>query len=98
VDARDIALGTTGKIHSFSPIELTKDWLFRLKFKIDVDQAVIYKVIDEIRRIELFRMEKREGKWEPYRYYYGYNLQYSIEFVHELQNLFYALCKEELTT
>jgi hypothetical protein len=74
------------EIDQFEPIPLTEEWLVRLGFE---DRGSIFKLSSILIRYD-------EGK-----FYFIYNEPFlesiEIKFVHQLQNLFYALKGSELT-
>jgi hypothetical protein len=67
------------------PIPLTEDWLIKFGFE---------KHGDNMFGNVLFRIEKTNNMFLLWRYE---GPQVSLSSVHELQNLYFALLKEELT-
>lgn len=80
---------------AYKPIPLTEDILVKLGFEIDsVDRPRLYadyKVINPITKDYMIEL-KNVGKGWFYR-----NGYFKIDYVHQLQNLYFALCGEELT-
>jgi hypothetical protein len=70
-----------------SPIPLTEDWLLRMGFeKEDKQRYTVY-------RKHLFTYNQIQAAW----WYNGQVLVIQPEYVHQLQNLYYALTSQELT-
>lgn len=77
--------------HHIKPIPLTEDWLIKFGFK-PVKNGVEIKVIEEYVKINSFFNGKPltleiDGRRAPLR---------NIKYVHQLQNLYFALTGEEL--
>jgi hypothetical protein len=77
----------------FEPILLTKEWLLNLGFKKDVDGSFMKNDIsiflDKRFKTNLFLQENQDNfKWFSY--------EYKIQYVHQLQNLYFALTGDEL--
>ena len=86
----------TGKeLELLKPIHLTEDILVKLGFEIDsVDRPILhadYKVINPITHDYMIELKNVGTGWF---YRNGY---FKIDYVHQLQNLYFALCGEELT-
>ena len=66
------------------PIPITEEWLAKFGFKMFYgwDDEVIY-IKGEVELVECSS-------------YYEYDLTFKIEYIHQLQNLYYALTNEEL--
>lgn len=90
VESRDIALGTTGKIHSFSPIELTEDWIKNLGF--NKFQGIYVKTKKGGQQFIVDQTDRGN-----FRFVYTMSFFTCLYHVHELQNLFFAVMKQELT-
>lgn len=77
------------------PIPLSEDVLLRLGFEIDsVDRPILYadyKVMNPITHDYMIELKNVDTGWF---YRNGY---FKIDYVHQLQNLYFALCGEELT-
>ena len=79
------------------PIELNEEWLKRLGFEKVMDSITIYSVyeiqrdVDNIRHVFEIMHDNRRLKF----YLRGNHLE--IKYVHQLQNLYFALTGEELT-
>ena len=84
-----------GELSQFSGIPLTEDILVKLGFEIDsVDRPILhadYKVINPITHDYMIELKNVGTGWF---YRNGY---FKIDYVHQLQNLYFALCGEELT-
>jgi hypothetical protein len=81
-------------ISVIKPIPLNEEWLIKFGFgnykpRIFSTKKVFYIVLDHARHIEIHKQS--EFIWQ-----YGHD-QMEIKYVHQLQNLYYALCGEELT-
>ena len=77
----------------FEPILLTKEWLLNLGFKKDVDGSFMKNDIsiflDKRFKTNLFLQENQDNfKWFSY--------ECKIQYVHQLQNLYFALTSDEL--
>jgi len=74
----------------FEPIPLTEEWLLKFGFKKRVEsQTTTYRISGM-----MYVIHFENGKWTR-----CYNNEYEdaeIEFVHQLQNLYFALTGEEL--
>jgi hypothetical protein len=74
---------------NFEPIPLTEDWLLKFGFKYDKPQDLYsHKSGHDL-------MFVKDGYVEFYLYEYGGAFKI-LEFVHQLQNLFFALTEQEL--
>jgi hypothetical protein len=79
--------------HHVKPIPLTEEWLlefgfeaFRYNFRKDLDSfCMIYDL-----KTNTFYINDGDG-------YEGANILKKIQYVHQLQNLYWCLCGEELT-
>lgn len=82
-------------ISKLKPIPLTEDILVKLGFEIDsVDRPILhadYKVINPITHDYMIELKNVGTGWF---YRNGY---FKIDYVHQFQNLYFALCGEELT-
>jgi hypothetical protein len=81
-------------LNTWKPIPITQEWLLKLGF-IDLQERCglngIYSIIGKRGNINIETMSYCEIDYEG-----SVNDIVKIEYVHELQNLFYALNKEEL--
>ena len=68
------------------PIPLTEEWLIKMGF----NRSGLYYHLNDV---YIHTM----GIFEPYFYYQYNGKECIIESLHQLQNLFYCLCGEELT-
>lgn len=80
-------------IEELQPIPLTKEWLLNLGFKKDVDGSFMKNDIsiflDKRFKTNLFLQENQDNfKWFSY--------ECKIQYVHQLQNLYFALTGDEL--
>jgi len=104
---RPITLGKMGT-SSFSgfdclePIPLTEEWLLKLGFQIR-DKKYSLNYGGESMRFAILENDIRNPFILYFHGRFGYNLNegrkngdYCIEYVHELQNLYFALTKKEL--
>lgn len=81
-------------LERLSGIPLTKEWLLNLGFKKDSDGSFIKNDIsiflDKRFKTNLFLQENQDNfKWFSY--------ECKIQYVHQLQNLYFALTGDELT-
>lgn len=74
----------------FKPIPLTEEWLLKFGFKEGVLENGNYKITISFYDIWRFRYQEKEGYGDADCYLENY---WSV---HELQNLYFALCGEEL--
>jgi hypothetical protein len=94
VDLKQVETLTKDKILiDFTPIPLTKEWLLNLGFKKDVDGSFMKNDIsiflDKRFKTNLFLQENQDNfKWFSY--------ECKIQYVHQLQNLYFALTGDEL--
>ncbi|GAA4329059.1 hypothetical protein GCM10023149_33470 [Mucilaginibacter gynuensis] len=76
---------------NLEPIPLTEDWLFLLGFKLDTlveGQPPVYYITGHYMYIEPINLQPMDG---------GYPIcKYQLQFVHQLQNLYFALTGLEL--
>jgi hypothetical protein len=78
--------------NNIKPIELTPDWLLRLGFEGDDDGEEFYHKDSELFGVQfcLFEKEDVTHVWD------GAFTEAPIKYVHQLQNLFFALTGQEL--
>ena len=86
----------TQSIKNFKPIQLTEEWLDRLGFYSK------YKSNHKMWNIFGFDLhqisdEDEDGNKIPQEQIFYYAFSYEIKYVHQLQNLYFALTGEELT-
>lgn len=74
----------------FQPIPVTEEWLIRFGFKQEKTEDILYyfKENDDCVSFGLYRLSEEE--WELY------TGSKTIKYIHEVQNLYFALCGEEL--
>jgi hypothetical protein len=87
-DIYDIARGND---YQYNPIPLTEEWLLKFGFKYDTDNDKLCKSL----HIDILSFRASEGHMclesQGYRTLYKH-----IKYVHQLQNLYFALTGEEL--
>jgi uncharacterized protein YmfQ (DUF2313 family) len=77
-------------IHDCMPIPLTEEWLLKFGFERIYDCKTCYKLeFDDIRTLEFLNTEL-------FCYLNDYKVSH-LKFVHQLQNLYFALTGNELT-
>ena len=83
-------------IHDFQPIPLTDEWLIKFGFEADIDGDC---TLGTILYYGQSRNPYKRGKalWIACDEDYFYDFPTSVQYVHQLQNLYYALTGEELT-
>jgi hypothetical protein len=78
----------------YSPIPLTEEWLVKFGFsKISIP---LVKLSGETINYFLEGLFTSTSQWGSFRWHEGYAIE--IKYVHQLQNLYFALTGEELTT
>ena len=72
----------------YRPIPITEEWLLNFGFK---------KLVNNFSFLEnsIYSIEKEKKDWQVY--YSSNDRMLNIKYIHQLQNLFYCLCGEELT-
>jgi hypothetical protein len=83
----------TDSFENYEPIPLTEEWLLKLGFD-KLDKAH-FKIIQKDIFNSLFTITLDEN--EIFKFDFQ-GFWYQLEFLHQLQNLFYCLCGEELKT
>lgn len=86
------------------PAPLNEEWLERLGF-VDITDGYratgqadpVFRIASPVRgqNIDLYRKWDNEA-WKPKGYFLGH-FEYVMQYVHQLQNLYFALTGEELT-
>jgi hypothetical protein len=79
----------------FEPIPLTEEWLIKMGFEKSVDTTNLFVKIENINEVQ-YEITFNE-KVGCSLYAEEFWLKDEIKYVHTLQNLYYALCGEELT-
>ena len=81
------------KPEKYKPIPLTEEWILRFGFELFQDKWEVkrYKLNDFTYTIPQYLNDIPKGL-----FYKGINFK-NIEFIHQLQNIFFALTGEELT-
>ena len=69
----------------FKPIILTEEWLLKMGFS-----TTTYSEVD------MYTIKNKSGKYYFCCDYIGREFKYEIQFVHQLQNLYFALTQKEL--
>ena len=96
-DCRELTTGIVVFNAKYKPIPLTEEWLLKFGFErvtptengYDNDYAYELK--------NFGRIALENGVLIPDQYYFLDGLDFNLKHVHELQNLYYALTKKELT-
>lgn len=87
------------QLHHIKPIPLTEDWLLKFCFK-EIGKTKVY-IIYDIMQVHLQWCDKKlfwVGCFESERSYFPLDDSlFHIKYVHQLQNLFFALTGTELT-
>ncbi len=81
-DCRELTTGSFVVNGKYKPIPLTEEWL--VKFGYRWTNGYGYRFLKGWIKL-------KEGVWK------SYDLEAEVKYVHELQNLYYALTKKELT-
>jgi hypothetical protein len=86
---------TDFSIRDISPIQLTEEWLIKMGFEKSVDTTNLFVKIENINEVqyEISFYEKVGCSLYAEEFW----LKDEIKYVHQLQNLYYALTNEELT-
>ena len=92
IDCHDDVENSYMEYENFEPIPLTEEWLFKFGFENDDDDFL--KDIDERTGIHI---SLKTGRYLLEGYDGVIKIPCEIKYVHELQNLYYALTKKELT-
>ena len=83
----------TNEVNYYKPIPLTEEWLLKFGFKTGVIAGQRY-MKDELYEVEdgyIYVIDSNESKIGEWDY-----TEVEIKYVHQLQNLYFALCGEEL--
>ena len=83
-----------GKVLEAEPIPLTEEWLIKFGFEKSIDE---YWTIDGSSLWWLLSKSKNVGIKLMDNEVFGVMNRYKIEYVHQLQNLYFALTGKELT-
>jgi hypothetical protein len=79
----------------FEPIPLTEEWLLKFKFKKDLDGSFVFGLISVFKdkrlkqNVYIYTEDINEGRWVVIN-------DLKLQYVHQLQNLYFALTGEEL--
>jgi hypothetical protein len=91
-----ITIGLNGNIKfadAYHPIPLTEEWLLKFGFKLDIDSSYhkrdVSVFLDKRFKTNLY-LQSNESNFV----WFGYELR--VDYVHQLQNLYFALTQEEL--
>lgn len=80
----------TQKFEEYEPIELTEEWLLKFQFS-EIDEK-LYCIRFRLNRVDIYKMISGD-----YPFYFRFNqVDVEIKYVHQLQNLFFALTGSEL--
>ena len=80
------------------PIPLTEEWLEKLGFEICGYNQLSWRHTEHIKNFELDGINWADADYPEYQFL-NYNIGndiFSIHYVHQLQNLYFALTREEL--
>lgn len=95
IDARSI-FDFSSFDYQYEPILLTREWLERFGFE-QTFECGDDEIMSQFGRVKLSKKKLIKGEYWSYpRQNKG--VWTAIEYVHQLQNLFFCLCGEELTT
>jgi hypothetical protein len=95
IDARTIFdIWDDAGLKKYKPIPLTEEWLLKLGFEKIYESNYRLKFDHKIHMECGYDFSKVEDKSEEGFRYFGKYIK--IQHVHQLQNLFYSLCGEEL--
>lgn len=94
IDAQDFVwLESNPNDKDFKPIPLTEQWLKDFGFEKELDNSMVKGDIaiflDRRFKTNLFLRDNQENKW--------FSFNSKVEYVHQIQNLYFALTGEELT-
>jgi hypothetical protein len=93
IEAKDFI---SGNIKNFEPIELSEEWLLKFGFEIEKSNShcIAFNEVGYEHELQLDKeFGTTENCWNITKYGSGYRLIY---YVHQLQNLYFALTGEEL--
>ncbi len=101
-DLTEVSASDMIECEDFKPISLTEEWLFRFGFekKIDdEDDRFSHFIITDV--IDIVKYENREFTLSFHSgYFSSHSLEnvfsFDLKYVHQLQNLYYALTQTEL--
>jgi len=80
-----------GDLYRVDPIPLTEEWLLKFCVRQDV-KNFLFKVLDGYNWVE-----ERNGEYLWFINRFNFHLKAPLKYVHQLQNLYFALTGEELT-
>lgn len=85
------------KLYEINPIPLTEEWLIKFGFKKLMDGVIMRGYIDKFLLIDCERF--LNGEYEVYlkTIESGFSKGTGYKYVHQLQNMYFALTGEELT-
>ena len=85
-----------GRLDEFKPIPLTEEWLLKFGFnRRDAYFGFCRKKYNQEGRWKYLILNRRSGIFYAYRY--GYGNFCKLQYVHQLQNLYFSLTNEDLT-
>jgi len=89
----NLSLGTYYQLEDLEPIPLTEEWLLKLGFKKNGEEYSITMMS----LVFVIQPPKPMGEWQTFYSWIYDTFKFSvIKYVHELQNLYFALSGEEL--
>lgn len=89
--------GANFVLEDYQPIPLTEEWLVKFGFWNEVmDWYLDYKIGFNKDTLQVDREYSNEGEWEISTLYPASKWLTTIKYVHQLQNLFFALTNKEL--
>jgi hypothetical protein len=78
------------------PIPLIEEWLLKFGFELEYEMLYVKKTIGG-RSMAFRKVNKAFYTNEPIKEFYRWDSVCDIEYVHQLQNLYFALTNQELT-
>ena len=89
-------LFTTSEIEDLIPIQLTEEWLFRLGWIFNDDTDCYEKYPNGDMRM-FMKYKDVNQSYEVFNYVTKSLTRKNVKYIHQLQNLYFALTQEELT-
>ncbi len=86
----------SNKISTYKPIPLTEDWFWKAGFL--KESTLVVDVGWLFDKPDFGSFYKEQDYWLPKPYYFGdsFGPNFKLKYVHQLQNLYFALTGEEL--
>jgi hypothetical protein len=95
-DLEDLIVIRDFEDHHYSYVELNEEWFLKLGFQLENNECeemnYFWWYLDEL-EISVFKIANRVS----YCYEDNYGISPMIKYVHELQNIYYALFEEEMS-